>query len=292
MKECLSDRLFRIGTTGLLFFLLLIVLYPLYFIVIASVSDITAVNNGEVLFWPAGIQWIGYQKVFGNQNILTGYRNTIVYTALGTALHLSVTLTAGYALSVSFPGKNLLMLFITFTMFFRGGLIPTYLLIQSLHMLDTLWVMIIPGAVNVYNLIIARSFFQSSISPELYNAAEIDGCSRIQFFARIVLPVSGVLVSIMTLFIAVGHWNAYFDALIYLSSRARFPLQLVLREILIQNTIPAGDIQDPETSAVLQNMSETLKYALIIVASLPVMALYPFLQKSFVRGVMIGSLKG
>lgn len=286
-----GDRAFYIVCTILLVILLLIVVYPIYFVLIASISDVNLVNTGKVLLYPKGIQFVGYQRVLTNARILSGYRNTLLYTLFATLLNLALTMTAGYALSVKVPGRNFFSLMITFTMFFGGGLIPYYFVIRALGILNTFWVMILPGAVSAYNLIITRTFLKSNIPNELYEAAAIDGCNRLQFFGRIVVPLSGTLIAVLTLFYAVGHWNDYFNALMFLQERSLHPLQLILREILIENSIAADDM-DGEAAAALQSMKETLKYALIVVSSLPMMILYPMVQKHFVKGVMIGSVKG
>ena len=266
--------------------------YPLYYILIASVSDYKAVGRGEVVLWPKGFSLDAYIKVFKKDSIMIGYRNTLVYTDLGSALNLILTLTSAYALSVKFPGRRLINFLITFTMFFSGGIIPTYFLYRDLGLLNSLWVMILPGAVSAYNLIIARTFITNNISIELYEAAEIDGCSRFRFFINIVLPLSTILISILTLFYAVGHWNSYFNALMYLDDPNLYPLQLVSREILISENVSTMDMIDPDELARSEQLRESLKYALIIVASLPVLILYPFLQKYFIKGIMIGSIKG
>lgn len=286
-----GDRAFYIVCTFILALLLIIVAYPIYFVLIASISDVTLVNTGKVLLFPKGLQFQGYQRVLTNARVLTGYRNTLIYTVVATLLNLALTMTSGYALSVKVPGRNFFSLLITFTMFFSGGLIPYYFVIRSLGILDTVWVMILPGAVSAYNLIITRTFLKSNIPNELYEAASIDGCNRLQFFAKVVVPLSGTLIAVLTLFYAVGHWNDYFNALMFLTKRTLHPLQLVLREILIENSISADDM-DGEAAAALQNMKETLKYALIVVSTLPMMILYPMVQKHFVKGVMIGSVKG
>lgn len=293
MHDTRSDRVFNIISTTLLVLVLLVSVYPLYFVLIASVSDVNAVNAGKVVLWPEGFHLDSYIRVFQNQRVLLGYRNTVIYTVLGTLLNLALTLTAGYALSLEFPGRRVAMFFITFTMYFSGGLIPTYFLYKDLHLLNTVWVMIIPGAVSAYNLIIARTFFHTNIPKELYEVAELDGCSRTRFFFSVVLPLSQVLTAILGLFYAVGHWNSYFDALMFLNERKLHPLQLVLREILIQNSVPVDDkMIDPDVAEQLRQIKELMKYSLIVVSSLPVLIAYPFLQKYFVKGIMIGSIKG
>ena len=201
-------------------------------------------------------------------------------------------MVTGYALSIKFPGRRVINFLITFTMFFGGGIIPTYFVIRDLGLLNSFWVMILPGAISAYNLILTRSYIEQSIPEEMYEAASIDGCNRFNYFLKIVLPLSGVLISIMTLFYAVGHWNSYFSAMMYIDDPNLYPLQLVLREILVNNNIHVEDMIDPEEIERAEMLRESLKYSLIVVGSLPVLILYPFLQKYFVKGIMIGSIKG
>lgn len=289
-----GDHVFQIINTAFLILLTVIIAYPLYFVVIASISDPTAVASGQVLFFAKDLQLLGYKQVLSDADVMTGYLNTILYTVVGTSINLLLTLTAGYALSVDIVGRGAIMLFFTFAMFFSGGMIPSYFLMRDLKLLNSIWAMVLPGAVSVYNMMVARTFIGSNINNSLFEAAEMDGCSRIKFFVSIVLPLSGVLIAILTLFYGVGHWNSYFNAILYITDRAKFPLQLVLREILVLNKISASDIAntDPELLAYMQDVADTMKYALIIVSSIPVLILYPFLQKYFVKGVMIGSMKG
>ena len=294
IKPTRSDRIFQIINTVFLGLLLLVIAYPLYFVVIASFSDPTEVYTGKVLLWVKGFQTTGYKQVLMDHDVLIGYKNTLIYTIVGTLVNLAFTMTAGYALTTNFIGKKPISFLITFTMFFGGGMIPTYFLMRNLRILNALWVMVLPGAVSVYNLMITRTFIAGNISDALYEAAEIDGCSRLRFFFAIVVPLSGVLIAILTLFYGVGHWNSYMNAILYLNQRKRFPLQMVLRELLIENQVSANDVQnnDPELLAYMQQLADTMKYSLIIIASVPVLILYPFLQRYFVKGVMIGSVKG
>ncbi|WCF09060.1 carbohydrate ABC transporter permease [Paenibacillus thiaminolyticus] len=293
IDRSIGDRIFDVVNYVLLTLVMIIVLYPLLFVLSASVSNPETVLRGEMWLIPKQINFDAYAKIFQNKDILLGYGNTILYTLLGTAINLIMTICAAYPLArKDFLGRGLITGMIVFTMFFGGGLIPTYLLIKNLNMLDTLWVMVIPNAVAVWNIIIMRTFFQQSIPGEIQEAAMIDGCSHMQTLLRIVLPLSMPIIAVMVLFYAVGHWNSYFNALIYLSSKDKFPLQLILREILIQSD--SGDmIKLTSESAVKMKMSvEGLKYAVLIVANLPMLVLYPFLQRYFVKGIMIGALKG
>ncbi|WP_195574300.1 carbohydrate ABC transporter permease [Paenibacillus sp. 1001270B_150601_E10] len=293
IDRSLGDRVFNVVNYVLLSLICLIVLYPLLFVLSASVSNPEAVLRGEMWLIPNGFNMDSYVKIFQNKDILMGYGNTIVYTVAGTALNLVMTVCAAYPLSRrDFAGRGLITGMIVFTMFFSGGLIPTYLLIKNLSMLDTFWVMIIPNAVSVWNIIIMRTFFQQSIPGEIQEAAMIDGCSHFQTLFRVVLPLSMPIIAVMVLFYAVGHWNAYFNALIYLSSKDKFPLQLILRELLVQSD--SGDFikLTSEAGVRLKMSMEGLKYAVLVVANLPMLILYPFLQRYFVKGIMIGALKG
>lgn len=293
IDRSLGDRIFDVVNYILLSFITIIVLYPLLFVMSASISNPETVLRGEMWLIPRGIHFDAYYTIFKNKDILGGYGNTILYTAIGTAINLVMTICAAYPLArKDFFGRGLITGMIVFTMFFSGGLIPTYLLIKNLHMLDSLWVMVIPNAVAVWNIIIMRTFFQQSIPGEIQEAAMIDGCSHMQTLLRIVLPLSMPIIAVMVLFYAVGHWNSYFNALIYLTSKDKFPLQLILREILIQSD--SGDmVKLTSESAIKMKMSvEGLKYAVLVVANLPMLILYPFLQRYFVKGIMIGALKG
>nr|WP_245600178.1 carbohydrate ABC transporter permease [Paenibacillus harenae] len=271
----------------------LIVVYPLVFVISASFSDPSHIMKGNVWLWPVEFTLDSYTKVFQNKNILNGYLNTIVYTVVGTAINLLLTTIIAYPLSrKDFAGRNVITGFMVFTMFFSGGMIPTYLLVRDFGMLNTIWALVIPGAVSVWNVVIMRTFFQSSIPYEIQESAQIDGCSNIRILLRIVLPLSMPILAVMTLFYSVGHWNAFFNALIYMTDRGRFPLQLFLREILIQHEM-TDMVQVQDESLVKHMMQvEGLKYAVVVVANLPVLLLYPFLQKYFVKGVMVGALKG
>ncbi|HJC23494.1 MAG TPA: carbohydrate ABC transporter permease [Candidatus Eisenbergiella merdavium] len=290
MKQ--GDRLFKIINTLFLILIVAVVLYPLYFVVIASVSEPRLVTAGKVFAVPAGLNLDGYRKVFENHDIWTGYKNAIVYTVVGTAVCLGCTIPAAFVLSRrDLPGNKLFMGLITFTMFFNGGLVPSFLLVNNLGLYDSMWAVTLPFAVNVYNLIVARTFMGSSIPLELYEAAQLDGSSDFQFFFRIVLFLSKPIISVLVLLYAVEFWNSYFYSLIYLQSRDKFPLQVILRELLIQADM-ASSIGGDSTMMQLQELAETLKYSVIIVSSLPMMILYPFVEKYFEKGMMIGSVKG
>ncbi|MFD4489320.1 carbohydrate ABC transporter permease [Lysinibacillus fusiformis] len=292
MKESKGDRAFTIFNYIFLAIVAVVVLYPLIFVLSASLSNPEYVISGDLWLWPKEFTVEAYEKVFQNPDIINGFINTLKYTFFGTLLNIVMTICAAYPLSRrNLRGKGFIMAFMVFTMFFSGGLIPTYLLIRDLGMINTFWVMIIPNAVAVWNIIIMRTFFQS-IPYELEESAMIDGAGNFRILWSIVLPLSLPVMAVMVLFYAVGHWNSYFQALIYLQDQDKFPLQLILRQILIQGQ--ADDmIQATSESFLAQKLSvEGLKYAVLIVANLPMLMLYPFLQRYFVKGVMIGSLKG
>ena len=288
-----SDKIFDVAVNTLLVIIIIIVTYPLYFIVIASLSDPDAVNAGTVLYKPIGLNLDGYMRILDDKRIWHGYGNTIFYTFGGTLLGVVSTLLAGYSLSrKDLLGRNYFMGFLVFTMYFNGGLIPTYLVVNSLHLVNTPWVMIILGSVTVYNIIITRTYFQSNITQELLEAAFIDGCSNGLFFLKIVLPVSKAITAVITLYIAVTHWNSFFHALIYLTDQKLYPLQLILRDILISSRMLQQSTTDLDSIAKQERIAESLKYGIIIAASLPMLIIYPFVQKYFVKGVMIGAIKG
>jgi len=289
-----SDRTFDIINTILLVFVLLIVAYPLYYILIASFSDPYMVLSGQVTLLPQGFHLGGYQRVFNNPDILRGYWNSIMYTTVGTMINLAVTLPAAYAMSrADLRGRSGLTLFFAFTMFFGGGLIPTFLVVRQLGLLNTFWVMVIPNAMSVWNMLICRNFFQHNIPSDLLEVSQIDGCTNRKFFLLVVLPLSKAVIAVMVLFYAVGHWNSFFNALIYLRDDDRMPLQMVLRRLLVlgEPDINMG-AEMMEDWFRMQMEVEIVKYALVVVASVPVLALYPLVQKHFVQGVMIGSIKG
>lgn len=287
-----GDRIYYLTVNALLGLMTLSVLLPLIFIVAASFSSPDAVSNGRVRLWPVDFTLKGYEAVFANKSIGTAYLNTFFYTVAGTAINVAMTMIAAYPLArKDLPFKGPMLFLFTFTMLFSGGIIPNYMLMIRLNLINTRWAMLLPPALSIYNLIIARTFV-GNIPKELEEAASIDGCNDFQFFFAMVLPLSVTLMSVLMLYYAVGHWNAYFDAFMYLSDRKLYPLQIILREILIANKIQADEIVDAETMAAKQGMADLLKYALIIVSSLPVIILYPFVKKHFLKGVMIGALKG
>jgi putative aldouronate transport system permease protein len=287
-----SDLLFNILLYGISAIVLVIVLYPLYFIVIASFSSPTAVANGQVFLYPVGLTLDGYKALIANERIWTGYRNTILYTGLGTLFSLLVCIPAAYALSrkdLVFRGP--LMLFFTIPMFFSGGLIPIFLTVRAVGLYNNFWVLIIPFAVSIYHVLVARTFFQTSIPEDLLDSATIDGCGNLRFFVQIVLPLSHAVIAVIGLWTAVGHWNSYFNALIYLRDQNLMPLQIILRSILITNQSQAA-MGTGEAAEIALRTAALVRYGAIIVSTLPIMLVYPFIQKYFNQGVMIGAIKG
>lgn len=289
-----SDMIFDILIFVFSVFVFLIVAYPLYFVVIASVSDSTLVSTGQVTLYPKGFSLFGYTEIFKDTRIWVGYKNTIIYTILGTVLNLLLTLPAAYVLSRhEFKARRILMFVFVVTMFFNGGLIPTYLLMKELNLTNNMWVFIIPFSVNVFNLIIVRTFFESSIPKELFEAAQMDGCSHFQFFGKVVLPLSKAVISVVGLYYLVGHWNDFFTGLIYIRDYSLQPLQIVLRDILLSNQVFAdGAGSGGASGGYAQRYADQIKYGVIIVSTLPILIVYPFIQKYFEKGVMIGSVKG
>jgi len=293
-KKLNGDKIFDIvNYTGMILFLI-IVAYPLYFILIGSFSDPLYIYNGEVILWPKGFTLLGYERIFSNNKILIGYKNTILYTVVGTCINVALTLTSGYALSrKDLKLRCFVMGMFAFTLLFNGGLIPTYLVVKKLGILYTFWAMVIPNALSIFNVMIARTYFESNIPTDMFEAASIDGCGNLRFFFTIVLPLSETLIAVLVLFYAVSHWNAFFNALIYLNDEEMYPLQLILRNILIVNqATDSSMLSDVEEIIERQKAAELVRYGIIIVSSLPVLILYPFIQKHIVKGVMIGSLKG
>ena len=296
MKRKIEDMAFTVTVMVILTAFLVTVAYPLYFVVIASFSDPGLVGLGRVIFLPKGITLAAYNKVIEYKALWVGYRNTIFYTFFYTILSLFMIITAGYGLSrKKLPGRNIIMGYMTFTMFFSGGLIPTYMVVRNLGLYNNPFVIILLGSVSVYNIIIARTFIQANIPDELFEAAVIDGCGHFRFLATMVVPLSPALIAVMTIFVAVAQWNSWFNAMIYLREPAYLPLQLILRNIIVSVDAFLREMEfagQADNAGYIANLAEGMKYAVIIVSTLPVMCLYPFVQKYFVKGVMIGSIKG
>jgi len=293
IKDPTEDKILYAVVGTILTLFTLIVLYPLIYVVSSSFSSGTAVSTGRVLLWPVESTLKGYETVFAHKHIISAYSNTIFYTVVGTVINLAVTVTCAYPLSRrDFPMRRFFSLMFLFTMYFGGGLIPTYILMSKIGFVNSRWVMLIPGALSVYNMILVRTYLSSSIPGELLEASQIDGCSDTGFFFKILLPLSKPIIAVITLYYAVGHWNAYFNAMIYLNDVDKYPLQLILREILLASQISLDDMVDVEAMVAKQGLSDILKYALIVVATAPILCVYPFIQRYFIKGVMIGSVKG
>ena len=286
-----SDRRFYSVCYLLIGVLTIIVLYPIVYVTATSFSSPAAVARGEVWLWPVDFSLEGYKAVLQYKDVWIGYRNTIFYTLLGTLMNISLTLACAYPLSrKQLHGRVPIMFLFTFTMLFGGGMIPNYILIQNLKIMNTIWAMLLPGCMSVYNMIVARTFIQQNIPNELLEASKMDGCSDARFFFQVVLPLSKAIIAVLALWYAVGHWNAYFNAFLYLSDKELFPLQLFLKSVLVQNEF--ATMIDPELAEQMTEMRNLIKYALIVVSTAPLFAFYPFVQKYFVKGVMIGSVKG
>lgn len=293
VKKLRSDRVFDFVIYAIAAVLTLLALYPMYFIVIASISDPNLVAKGDILFYPRGFTLDGYKHLMSMQNLWVGYGNTILYTLAGTLIMLAVNIPVAYALSrKDLVGRGFFTLFFVFPMFFGGGLIPTFIIINNwFHLLDTFTVMVLPFSVIAYYIVVARTFFNTSLPGELWDAAQIDGCGNLRYFFTIVLPLSKAILAVIALWAAVGHWNSYFNAMIYLRSAERYPLQLVMRNILINNEMAASAMTG-SAAAEINRKANLIKYGAIVVSSLPIMCMYPFVQKYFNQGVMIGALKG
>lgn len=293
IKTSKGDKVFLGFTYLFLGLFVFSVLYPLIYVISCSFSSPQALISGRVFFWPVEPGLQGYAAVFRNDKVWNGYLNTIVYTLLGTAIGTAVTMIGSYVLSrKEFPIRKGLTAFFMVTMFFGGGTVPTYLLMQKLHLLNTVWSLVLPGAFSVWLAIVGKTFIQSSIPEELFEAASLDGSDYIQYFLKVVLPLSKPIIAVLALNFALSHWNSYYNALLYMNDSDKYPLQLVLREILLQNTVSLERLGDVEEMASRQYLSELLKYSLIVVSSAPLVCIYPFIQKYFIKGVMIGSVKG
>jgi putative aldouronate transport system permease protein len=293
VHDTLVDRVFMIGVYLLLTVFLLVILLPLLNILASSFSSPTAVTGGRVFLWPVDFTLLGYQTVLSDPSIVRGFVNSLIYTVGGTLVSLALTVAIAYPLSrLEFVGRKTIITGILFTMLFSGGMIPMYLVVQALGMLDTRWALIVPGAIGAWQVLIAMTFFRSQIPESLYEAAELDGASDLRILWSVVLPLSKPLLAVIALMYAVGQWNAYFDALIYLRDADLYPLQLVLRNILILNTSTGGGGQDVADQLARQQMADLMKYSLIVVSTVPVLLVYPFVARHFTKGVMIGAVKG
>ena len=288
-----QDKTYYSVVYTLVTLLTLIVLLPLTNVLACSFSAPEAVASGKVLLWPVNFSVSGYERVFNTDEIWIGYANTLYYTIVGTFVNVFVTMICAYPLARrGLPYKSFFSFLFAFTMLFSGGLVPTYLLARSLHLLNTRWALIIPGAMGVYQMIVTRTFLVANIPQELLEMSQIDGCNDFRFFWSFVLPLSKAVIAVTAMQYAVGHWNSWFSAFLYLSDDKKYPLQMMLRRILVMNQIKASDYVDEETLVAMEGMADLLKYSLIVVATVPILCAYPFIQKYFVKGIMIGSLKG
>lgn len=293
-KTLTSDRMFDIFNYTFLAILLVIVAYPLYYVLIASISDPYEVYAGKTFLLPSKVTFEGYARVFKEKSIATGYINSIYYTVLGTVVSVALIITTGYCVSKkTLPFRKSIMMFYVFTMYFNGGLIPTYLVVAKMGLLNSVWSLILPGGVAVFNVIVCRTFFESSIPEELYEAASIDGSSNLRTFFRIALPLSKPILAVMVIFTMVAYWNDWFTALIYMSEKSKYPLQLALRQILIQSQAMATMMGNMDGGyAEANKITELIKFSSIVVGAVPMLIAYPFVQKYFEKGFMAGAVKG
>lgn len=292
IRESRGDRCFTVFDVILMLFILCITIYPIYYVILASVSDPAAVNSGRFMLIPVNFTLKAYNNVFHESKVFSGYGNTILYTVTGTLLGLTVSMFAGYSLAQkTLPMRKLIMGIFVFTMYFSGGIIPLYIVVKDLSLVNTRWIIVILGSTSVYNIILIRTFIQSTIPMELYDAAHIDGCGNGRFFFVMVVPLSKAIIAVIALYLAVGYWNSYYNAMMFLSDMRKWPLQMVLREIL--SSANSAQFQDSGNSAaVAAQMAQVIKYGIIVVSAAPLIIVYPFLQRYFIQGVMIGSLKG
>lgn len=288
-----SDRTLYIVTGIVLTLLTILVSYPIIYVISASFSSAKAVTSGRVLLWPVEFSLEGYNAVFKHPRIMRSFANTVLYTTLGTLINVTMAMITAYPLSrKDLRGRKTLTVLFTFTMFFSGGLIPSYLQVLRLGLIDTIGAIVLPGALSVYNMLVMRSFIDANIPDELQEAAAMDGCSDARFLVTVVVPLSKAVIAVTAMFSAVGHWNSYFSAMIYLNTASKYPLQIILREILIMNQVDLSMVMEFQQKEAMISLADVLKYSLIVVATAPIIVIYPFVQKYFVKGVMIGSIKG
>ena len=293
IKQPTSDRVFDVVNWIILTFAMLMVLYPIVYILSCSFSAPRAVTAGKVWLYPVEFSTYGYETVLGFSNIWRGYGNSLLYMVVGTAIGVVTTVAAAYPLSrKELRGRKAFNVIFFFTMLFNGGIVPTYLLIQNLNIYDTMWAIVLPGSVSAWNIIVMRTFFEGNIPVDLYEAAELDGCGDFGILFRIVLPLSGAILAVISLFFAVWLWNSYYSALMYLASDDKYPLQIILRQILIMNDTSNKMFSDIDALVRKQGVKDVLKFVLIVVSSMPLLVAYPFVQKYFVKGIMVGSVKG
>lgn len=288
-----GDRVFMVFVYALLIVALLVVLYPMIFIVSASFSDARAVSAGQVWLWPVRPTLMAYEAVFKNQLIVTSFLNSMLYMVGGTIINLVLTVLCAYGLSrKNLVGRNVITGLLIFTMLFSGGIIPSYLLMRSLHLTDTRWALLLCSGLSVWNVVVTRTYYQTTIPEELHEAATLDGCDEFGFLGRVAIPLSGPILAVMGLYYAVGHWNSYFNALMYIRKEGLYPLQIVLRNILVLAQIDTRMVKDANALLRMQGLAELLKYSVSVISTLPLLILYPFVQKYFIKGVMVGALKG
>ena len=288
-----SDKIFDAVNVGIMVVLLIVFVWPLWFVLIASFSEPTAVNLGKVLMFPVDFTLKGYKRMMEYKEIWVGYVNTIFYTVVGTIMNMFMSICLAYPLSdKSFKPRNVLTVFFMFTMYFGGGLVPTYLVYKDIGIVNTRWAMLLPGMVSVYNSLIIRSFFMNSIPGELREASKLDGADAAQYLVKVVLPLSKAVFAVVGLYYMVSHWNNYTKALYYIYDKSKYPLQMVLRELLMSTRMLEDMTTDPELMPLALEQSQLLKYCVIIAAALPMLCVYPFIQKYFVKGVMVGAVKG
>lgn len=292
LYHTVPDRILTAFVWILLILILLVIVVPILFIVASSFSDPSAVTAGKVFLWPVDFSLAGYRVIFQSPNIMQGFYNSVIYTLLGTVISVTLTLFAGYPLSrKDLKIRGPVLFLFSVTMFFNGGMIPTYLVVSKLHLIDTIWAMVLPSAMGVWNVILTKTYIQSSIPDEIYESAALDGCSDWKYFIHMVIPLSKPIIAVMVLLYAVGKWNDFFSGLIYLNDASLQPLQLILRNILVQNDA-SGMAMNLGEQMNRQELKTLMQYSLIIVSSVPVLILYPFIQKYFVKGIMLGSIKG
>lgn len=293
IQMSLGDRVFMVLVYVFLVLVLAVVLYPMIFIVSASLSDARMVTAGKVWLWPVSPTVMAYEAVFKNPLIVTSFLNSMFYMVFGTIINLLLTVLAAYGLSrKNLVGRGLMTALLLFTMLFSGGIIPSYLLMRNLQLTDTRWALLLCSGLSVWNVIVTRTYYQNSIPEELHEAATLDGCDEFHFLAQVALPLSGPIVAVMALYYAVGHWNSYFNALMYIRKEQLYPLQIVLRNILVLSNMDTTMVKDANALMRMQGLSELLKYAVSVISTVPLLLMYPFVQKYFIKGVMVGALKG
>lgn len=292
MKLSVGDRIFNLVNAVIMIIICLVIVYPIYYVIIASITDPVIVNSGRPLFYPVKLYLNGYKTTLSYTPLWTAYGNTISYTVVGTLVSLFATIPAGYALSrKDLPGRRGLIFLFTFTMFFSGGIIPLYLTIRNLGIYNSIWAMVLPVAVSAYNLIVCRSFFEAGVPDELLEASKVDGYSDFTFFFKIAIPLSSTIIAVMCLFYATAMWNQFFNALMYLQDDNKMPLQVVLRNLVLMNQAnQMGSSGDAMVTK--QKLAEQLKYCIVVVSAAPLLVVYPFIQKYFAKGVTIGAVKG